>query len=146
MSQTDTELRLERRYDAPADRVFEAWTNPEVLRRWWAAGPDWECPQAEVDLRVGGRYRLAMRNPEGETHVVVGEYTAISAPDHLAYTWAWEGGDAAETLVSVDFRPDGDGTTVVLTHTGFPDERAREMHAHGWTGCLDNLGARVLKP
>ena len=144
MSETGTEMRLERRFDAPVERVFEAWTSPEVLRRWWAARPDFDCPEAEVDLRVGGRYRLAMRSAEGETRVVAGEYTAVAPPERLAYTWAWEGGEMGDTLVTVEFHPDGDGTRVVLTHSGFPDEREREMHGHGWAGCLDNLASRVL--
>ena len=56
-------LRIERAFDAPAERVFEAWTSEEVLRRWLHAGPDWETPTADVDLRVGGAIRIVMRGP-----------------------------------------------------------------------------------
>jgi uncharacterized protein YndB with AHSA1/START domain len=145
MTETATALRLERGYAAAPERVFDAWTNPEVLRRWWAAGPDWECPEADVDLRVGGRYRLAMRTPAGETHVVGGEYTEIERPGRLVYTWAWEDGDGTESRVTVEFRADGDGTTVVITHAGLSSEESRDQHAHGWAACLDNLGRRVLE-
>jgi uncharacterized protein YndB with AHSA1/START domain len=58
-------LRLERTFNAPAQAVFDAWTSPEVLRRWWPAGPDWDTPVAEVDVRVGGKLRLVMRRPDG---------------------------------------------------------------------------------
>jgi uncharacterized protein YndB with AHSA1/START domain len=54
-------VRIERTFDAPAEAVFDAWTRPEVMRRWWHAGPDWETPEAEVDLRVGGKVRVVMR-------------------------------------------------------------------------------------
>jgi uncharacterized protein YndB with AHSA1/START domain len=143
------ELQLSRRFAAPRERVFDAWTSPEVLRRWWAAGGDWACPLAEVDLREGGRYRLAMQNPEGEVRTVAGEYVEVNRPGRLAYTWAWEledGSTGAETLVGVDFRTDGDGTEVVLTHRGFADEEAKAMHEHGWEGCLANLERRVFAP
>ena len=56
-------LQIERTFDATAAVVFEAWTSAEVLRRWLHAGPDWETPVAEVDLRVGGALRIVMRDP-----------------------------------------------------------------------------------
>ena len=144
-TQTETTLHLERTFEAPPERVFDAWTNPEVLRRWWAAGPDFETPLAEVDLRPGGRYRLSMRNPAtGDVFTVFGEYREVRRPERLAYTWTWEHSDGEESLVEVDFRPEGDGTSVVLTHSGLVGEESRQRHAHGWEACLDNLAGRVL--
>lgn len=139
-----TALRLERSFDAPRERVFAAWTDPELLRRWWAAGPDWDTPDAQVDLRVGGRYRLSMRNPEsGDVHTVAGEYAEIAPPERLVYTWAWEG-MGGDSRVEVEFLAEGERTTVVVTHTGLADDTDRHNHAHGWNACLDNLAARVL--
>jgi uncharacterized protein YndB with AHSA1/START domain len=143
---TGTAVRLERSFNAPRERVFDAWTEPEVLRRWWAAGADWDTPHAEVDLREGGRYRLSMRNPEnGETHTVGGEYVEVSPPERLVYTWAWEGGDSPESRVTVDFAEDSGRTTVVVLHEGLPGDEARAMHEQGWVGCLENLRSRVLE-
>jgi uncharacterized protein YndB with AHSA1/START domain len=150
VSDSPTTLKLERAFEAPPEAVFDAWTDPEVLRRWWAAGPDWDTPVAEVDLRVGGRYRLSMRNPEsGDVHTVVGEYKEVERPERLAYTWAWEGepseqSGSEDTLVTVEFAERDGGTALVLTHTGFATEQSREQHAHGWVACLDNLRSRVL--
>jgi uncharacterized protein YndB with AHSA1/START domain len=139
-----TVLRLERRFAAPPERVFDAWTDPELLRRWFHVGPDWDTPSAEVDLREGGRYRIAMREPNsGDVHAVLGEYSEIKRPHRLVYTWAWEAEEGspmgAESHVTVEFAADGDGTQVVLTHTGFPSEENRDQHAHGWEGCLASL-------
>ena len=143
MSTTETVLRLTRRFDAPPERVFDAWTDPELLRRWFHAGQYWTTPDADVDLRPGGRYRLAMRTEEGDIHAVVGEYREVTRPNRLVYTWAWEGPAdsemAAESLVTVEFKGDGGGTAVELTHTGFPSDDNRDQHAHGWEGCLANL-------
>jgi len=149
MNVQSEQLRLERSFAAPREEVFRAWTEPEVLRRWWAAAPDWESTRAEVDVRVGGRYRLSMRDPQsGDEHTVGGEYVEIDPPARLVYTWTWEGGDAdspgAGSTVTVEFLEDGERTTVVLTHDGIADERSRDQHAQGWTGCLDNLGTRVF--
>jgi len=139
-----SELRLSRRFDAAPERVFEAWTDPVVLRRWWAAHPDWDSPAAEADARPGGSYRLAMTDTSsGETRTVGGQYTIVEPPSRLVYTWRWEG-MPTESLVTVEFHPDGDGTRVELHQAGFPDEHDRDMHADGWGGCLDNLARRVF--
>jgi uncharacterized protein YndB with AHSA1/START domain len=143
-------LRAERTFDAPREAVFAAWTNPEVLRRWWASEPGWQSPSAEVDLRVGGRYRLSMGDPHsGAVHTVAGEYTEVRPPEHLAYTWAWEGDPpemegSAGTLVTVEFAENDGRTTVTVVHTGFATEQARDLHTGGWGGCLDSLGRRVF--
>jgi uncharacterized protein YndB with AHSA1/START domain len=140
-------LSLEHTFEAPREAVFAAWTDPEVLRRWWAAGPDWDTPEAAVDLRVGGRYRLAMHDPgSGDVHVVGGEYTEVLPPERLVYTWTWEHDSpgSAGSVVTVVFRDDGTRTTVLLTHTGFADAAAVARHEHGWAAVMDSLERRVF--
>jgi len=136
-------VRLERTYDAPAAAVFDAWTNPEVLRRWWKADPAYDPAQVELDLRVGGGYRLSMHDPRsGETLTVFGEYRVVQPPERLVYSWTWEGtGPYAghESLVTVDFRAEGERTTVVIEHAGLLDDPSRTAHGHGWRGVLDSL-------
>jgi uncharacterized protein YndB with AHSA1/START domain len=145
---TDSALRVERTFEAPREAVFDAWTNPEVLRRWWGAGPDWETPVAEVDLREGGSYRLTMRDPEsGMTPTVGGEYREIRRPERLVYTWAWEdmpGSQTETSLVTVEFEETDGRTTVTLVHSGLTSDGSRERHEHGWNACLDNLATRVF--
>jgi uncharacterized protein YndB with AHSA1/START domain len=142
-----TSLELERTYHASAEEVFDAWTDPEVLRRWWAADPAWRTPAVEVDLRPGGRYRLSMEDPSrGAVHTVVGEYLDVERPARLRYTWQWEqGGETGPaSTVEVRFLTDGARTTVVLRHTGLQSPESRERHRHGWEGCLESLRARVF--
>lgn len=142
-------LRLERTFAASPEEVFDAWTNPVVLERWWAARPTWTSPGCEVDLRVGGRYTLRMRDDEsGEVYVVAGEYREVDRPRRLVYTWCWEGTDGLRpgevSIVSVEFRADGAGTTVVLEHSELASEESRARHAAGWEGSLENLARRVF--
>jgi uncharacterized protein YndB with AHSA1/START domain len=137
-----TTLRVERTLDAPAEDVFDAWTNPEVLRRWWGIDPSHRVPVAEVDLRVGGAYRLAMERPDGTMHTVQGEYREVSRPERLAYTWAWveeDGSTGHVSTVTVRFRGAGARTTVVIEHSELPSAESRERHAHGWSASLTNL-------
>jgi uncharacterized protein YndB with AHSA1/START domain len=150
MSETDaTVLRLQRTFEASAEEVFDAWTNPEVLRRWWAAGDDWNTPVAEVDLRVGGHYRLSMEDPAtGARHTVGGEYREVRRPQRLIYTWCWElqdGGLGETSTVTVEFRGEDGLTTVAIEHTGLPSVDSRDRHGHGWGACLKNLQTRVFQ-
>jgi|HubBroStandDraft_3_1064219.scaffolds.fasta_scaffold01498_5 uncharacterized protein YndB with AHSA1/START domain len=141
----ETSLRIERAYDATPAEVFDAWTTPEVLRRWWAVHPEGKTPVADVDLRVGGRYRLSMEAPDGERHTVQGEYLELARPHRLVYSWQWEldaGGLGPVSTVTVEFRADGERTTVVLEHTGLPDAAARDRHAQGWATCMEIFGER----
>ena len=141
-------FRLERTFAAAQEQVFDAWTNPEVLKRWWAAAPTWSSPGCDVDLRVGGRYVLRMLSDDGELHVVGGEYCEVARPHRLVYTWCWQGDGGLHpghvSLVTVEFRDDGATTTVVLEHSGFASVESRERHGGGWTGTLDNLEQRIF--
>jgi uncharacterized protein YndB with AHSA1/START domain len=138
-------LRLERTFNAPAKAVFAAWTSPELLRRWWPSGPNWETPVAEVDVRVGGGLRLVMRSPDGEEFGGRGEYVEIDPPKRLVFTWTWDGHEGHEgtQLVEVEFREEDGTTTVVLTNRGLRDEESKRTHREGWEASFDNL-ERVL--
>lgn len=139
-------LRLTRQFAAPPDKVFKAWTQPETLKRWCAPG-EMTTPVAEVDLRVGGRYRIHMRGPDGTLHRVTGIYQEVDPPRRVVYTWAWEEKpEEGETLVTVEFRDRGGRTEVVLIHERFPNEAVRDSHASGWAGCLAKLGPVVSAP
>jgi uncharacterized protein YndB with AHSA1/START domain len=141
-------LRIERTFRAPAQAVFDAWTSTEVLRRWWPAGPDWDTPVAELDVRVGGKLRLVMRRPDGQEFGGSGEYLEITPPERLVFTWTWDGQEEQEgrQLVEVDFKDGPDETTtVVLTNRGLRDEESRRSHGEGWQASFDNLD-RVLVP
>ena len=138
-------LRLERTFKAQVEVVFEAWTSPQLLRRWWPAGPEWETPVAEVDARVGGRLRLVMRNPSGE-EFGGGEYIEISPPHRVVFTWTWDGheGHRGTQLIEVELEERDDRTTrLVLTNRGLEDEEAKRLHREGWELSFDNL-ERVL--
>ena len=137
-------LHIERTFQAPAERVFDAWTSEEVMRRWWQAGHDWETTEAEVDLRVGGAVRVVMRDPAKDVeHGGGGTYTEVDPPRRLAFTWTWDG-DTTRTLIEIDFEERDGMTTVRFTHRDLFDEQALRAHEDGWTTLFDNL-ERVLQ-
>ena len=134
---------IERTYDAPAERVFDAWTSAEVVRRWWRALHHFEVSDAEVDPRVGGVIRVVMHDPRKQLdHGGGGTYTEVDRPNRLAFTWVWDNDpEGRRTLIEIDFSERASRTTVSFSHTLlFSAEMARD-HEEGWSGVLDELGA-----
>jgi uncharacterized protein YndB with AHSA1/START domain len=140
---TECVLILRRIYDAPVDRVWQAWTDPKALAKWYLAGDDHIIHYAEADVRVGGEYRVAFGPPGKPPYVEIGHYDAVVPLKRLAFraTVAVDDADRAAGLahaetVVVEFIDLGDGRTqLVLTDTG-PDSW---KSAEGWLPCLESL-------
>jgi uncharacterized protein YndB with AHSA1/START domain len=136
-------VRIERVFAASAERVFDAWTSPEVMRRWLHPGPDWATPEAEVDLRVGGKVRVVMRRPDGTEAEARGEYTLIDRPHRLAMRWTFYDDPANEQLIELSFSDFDGSTTVEMLNSDISTGERRDRQDEGWRGCLDQL-ARLL--
>jgi uncharacterized protein YndB with AHSA1/START domain len=135
-------LTITRKLPAPPERCFRAWTDPQALKHWFGPG-DREVLLAETDARVGGRFRIVMRAPGGEEHDVSGVFREVVANRKLVFTWAWLSTPEHQSLVTLEFAPEGAATALTLTHQQFADEAARDRHHTGWTGSLDKLAAFV---
>ena len=136
-------VRIERTFTASAEDVFDAWTSPEVMRRWFHCAHDWETPEAEVDLRVGGKVRIVMRQPDGSEAEASGEYTLIDRPHRLAMTWTFQDDPSNEQLMELSFSESEGATRVLLVNSGISTDGRRDAQDWGWNGCLDEL-ARAL--
>lgn len=137
-------LEIRRTFDAPAEQVFEALRDPELLRQW-AAPDEHRTVAVEMDFREGGSYRRRMRFPDGSAHVLSGEYRKIDPPRRLVYTYRWETMPAAlDTLVEIDLVERAGRTELRLVHSGFEAEETADDHRGGWESCLDQL-AKLLE-
>jgi len=144
----ESTVRLEQVVPAVVDEVFEAWTDPQLMTSWLAPSDDFTTPIAEVDLCVGGHYRIGMKHKDRpEPHIASGQYCRIKPCQSLSFTWAWDSpkADARETQLTLEFRPAGDATHLTLIHERFRDERTRDDHATGWKGCLERLARKLGK-
>jgi uncharacterized protein YndB with AHSA1/START domain len=137
---SDTSLEVRRTIAAPRERVFQAWTRPEDVKKWAAPG-EMTTPVAEVDLRVGGKYRIEMQAPNGARHVASGVYREVTPPKRLVYTWGWEDSSVKDSVVTVEFQDRGKSTEVILRHERLPDADSRARHTEGWTECMEKFVA-----
>jgi uncharacterized protein YndB with AHSA1/START domain len=131
-------LVVTRNYSAPIERVFAAWTDASQLSQWFGPSDEYTSV-ADIDLRVGGNYRIAVHHVGGNVHTVIGTYQIIDPPKKLAFTWNWDGSPAPDTLVTIDFTPQGNSTEVKVTHEKFLDTDSRDKHNQGWAGGLNRL-------
>lgn len=132
-------VRIERTFAAPAEEVFDAWTSPEVMRRWFHCEPDWDTPVAHVDLRVGGQVRVVMRTPGGTEVEARGEFTRIDRPYRLVITWTFDDDPSNKQLIELSFSESEGSTTVLLVNSRISTDKRRDEQARGWQGCLDEL-------
>lgn len=135
------QLHFQRTVAAPRERVFELWTKPEHIKRWFG-GFETEVERVELDLRPGGSYRIAVKVEQGVS-LFTGEFVTVEPPERLVYTWRTEGGSpgSTTTTVEVTFTARGDRTDIELTHAGFVEPQVQELHAKGWQACFEALAS-----
>ena len=133
-------LTLKRRINAIPEKVYAAWTDPEKIARWFGpAEVKAGSVQADIDLRVGGRYRISFEAGDGEYFQVGGVYREVIPGARIAFSWAWYSTPERESQVTVSLQPDGGGTLLTLHHEQFFDEAARDGHGRGWNDLFDKL-------
>ena len=137
-------VTVKRRIAAPAQRIFDAWLDPASLAEWMrpcSATP--KRSDVKVDAREGGAFEIVMHVPSGPVRHT-GIYQTIDAPRRLVFTWNSPHAGQNDSLVTVEFIPDGQATEIVLTHERLPKE-AVSAHTGGWTEIIESL-AQQLTP
>lgn len=134
---TELTLTVERTIAAPRETLFNAWLDPEMLRRFMLPGEGVTVPVAKTDPVEGGRFEIVMQ--AGDNPIPhAGTYREISPHDRIVFTWE-SPYSTDDSEVTLEFAPDGDGTKVTLTHVRFPSAESRDNHEAGWTRILASL-------
>ena len=144
-SREDTQDRLviRRLIPAPREDVFAAWTDPESIKHWMCPG-DIVTAEAQLDLRVGGSFRIVMKGRDREVEHT-GVYRVIERPSKLAFTWVSRHTNFQPSLVTVELFDRSDQCELVLTHERLPGTEAVEAHRSGWTQIVERLAAHLGK-
>jgi uncharacterized protein YndB with AHSA1/START domain len=146
---SDRELVLARILDAPRENVYRAWTEPELLKQWFAPKP-WSTPHAELDVRAGGTDLIVMADPDGNEFPSSGVFLEVVPNEKLvftdAYTKAWEPAEKPFMSVVLTFEDAGDNKTRYIARVSHWNAADREAHEkmgfhEGWGQCADQLEA-----
>lgn len=133
-------LNLVRNYPVAPEKVWRAWTDPQAVRKWWGPTPGEPVSLAELDVRVGGRFRIVFGGADGRMHECAGEYREVVRNRKLVFTWSWPRTTPERiSVVTIVFKAVDGGTELDFLHEQFFDEKARDDHKRGWSGLLDKL-------
>ena len=133
-------LTIERLFKASQQAVYEAWTQKEALTQWFAPTKEMSTIMHQMELKVGGQYRVEMLEPDGTSHMTRGEYVVLNPFEQIAFTWKWESDEmVVDSLVTIDLIEEGDATKMILTHDRLGSQHSVDLHNEGWTGCIEQL-------
>jgi uncharacterized protein YndB with AHSA1/START domain len=137
-------LEIVRVIKASRQRVFDAWTRPEMIRQWFGPAISTKAPEVAADARVDGEYGITMHgSPAPEiperTIRVKGRYTRVEPYDALAFTWDAEFAPGEVCLVTITLKDVEGGTEMRLVQEGFTQDATRDGHLSGWTVGLDKM-------
>jgi uncharacterized protein YndB with AHSA1/START domain len=134
---TKDHLQVTRILPATREKLFEAWTRAEILKRWFCP-EDCSISHMDASVKLGGRYSVSMIC-NGKDFTAYGHYQEILLNQKLVFTHGWAGPDRVETLVTVEFRQIEGGTELTLTQERFLDPDEVVSHQEGWISALENL-------
>ena len=142
-------LTLRKTLPCSPEQAFRAWTDPEQFQQWFVAMPGMTV-KAQMDVRLGGRYRISCARAGEPTKFVGGEFLVVEPPRRLEYTWIWEKEAMPEwkdrSVVRLAFNPiEGGRTELVLTHDHISDAEDRSDHREGWTKILDSMAEALAR-
>ncbi len=131
-------LTVSKNLNASVADVWNAWTNPEEIAKWWLPEGFSESAPSEVDLRVGGEFKLHMQPPEGDAFYAHGIFKEIVPNSKIKSTWLWSTSDE-KTELTIEFNEVGDGTEIVILHEFLADEEEKNKQTVGCVGMIDRI-------
>ena len=135
---------IERLYNAPVKLVWSIWTEPEFIKLWFGSDPHGTVLSADIDLSVGGKYKISFQDSNGSIHTAFGVYREIFRFSKLRYTWEWESETGHISEVIVEFIPKEEKTLSILTHANL---NPNSIHGYldGWNGTLDKIVKKIIE-
>lgn len=135
---------IERLFNAPVNLVWLIWTEPEFIKIWFGSDPNGTVLSADIDLSVGGKYRISFKDSDNSMHTAFGEYLEVSEFLKLHYTWEWESEAGHISDVVVEFIPQAEKTLLILKHSNL---NPNSIHGYydGWNGALDKIVKKVIE-
>jgi uncharacterized protein YndB with AHSA1/START domain len=143
MIQENAVLMVQRKINVSAERLFDAWTKPELMKKWFHVAADWTTPVAEADLKIGGFWKIQMAQPDGVIYPSFGKYKVIDRPHKLVFTWHPLAKEDYETIVTVLFKKISENETeITLINEGLRSELQTGLD--GFFELLERFDERLI--
>ena len=138
------EIRVERLFDADIKLLWKAWTDPQLIKLWFGSDPNGTVEKVEIDLRIGGSYRITFKDSDQSEHSCKGKFLSIQEYTMLKYSWEWESEPGHIAELTVNFQAVGNKTKIVLEHKNL-NPASHHAYAKGWNGGFDKIERMLVQ-
>jgi uncharacterized protein YndB with AHSA1/START domain len=140
----NTKIEIERIFDAEVELLWDIWTEPGYIAQWFGSDPFGIVQRVDIDLMVGGKFRIQFSDSDRSVHTARGEYLNIDKYKNLKMTWEWESEPNRVSELNVDFISMNDKTKIVLTHSNLIFETVHN-YEFGWNGAFNKIDSKIIK-
>lgn len=137
-------VKIKRLFNAPVNLLWSIWTEPTFVKQWFGSDENGTVILANIDLAVGGKYKISFMDSDGSNHTAFGEFIEIVPFSKLLYTWQWESELGYISNLQIDFIQQQENTLLVLEHFNL-NPNSIHGHLEGWNGALDKIVKKILK-
>jgi uncharacterized protein YndB with AHSA1/START domain len=138
-------IRVSWNFPHPPSKVWQAWTDPAIIKLWFGSDPNGKVLNTKIDIWVNGSFSVTFANSDGTEFTAQGNYKEIDEPKRLAFTWGWENQPEVDELVTLDFSPDGDGTLMTFEQSNIDPETTLHNYEEGWRSTFQKLDKALEK-
>jgi uncharacterized protein YndB with AHSA1/START domain len=135
---------IERLFDAPVTLVWAIWTEPKFIKMWFGSDPNGTVLSADIDLSIGGRYKISFQDSDGTIHTAFGEYVELTEFSKLHCTWEWESEAGHVSHLIVELIPKGEKTLLILTHSNL-NPNSIHGYTEGWNGTMNKIVKKIIE-
>lgn len=137
-------IKIERHFSQTPEQLWEAWTDPEIIKLWFGSDPNGTGLDAVLDVRVGGTYAVTFANANGDEYTAQGIYQIVELHKKLLFTWGWKDEPHIKEMVAVQFQPESTGTLMTFEHLDI-DANTSHNYEKGWRTTFDKLEKALKK-
>jgi uncharacterized protein YndB with AHSA1/START domain len=131
-------IKIERHFSAAPQKLWQAWTDPQIVKLWFGSDPNGTVSDAVLNVRVGGSFAVTFHNSTAEEYTAQGIYQQVELHQRLVFTWGWKNQPHIKELVAVQFQAEGDGTMMTFEHLDI-DANTSHNYEIGWRTTFDKL-------
>lgn len=133
-----TSVQLTRHFTAAPEKIWRAWTDPEIVRLWFGSDPKGVVSQAMLDVQPGGKFEISFRDSDQMEHTCSGIYATVHTGTELAFSWQWKSEPQVESFVTVVLTADSHGTRMDFEHSRLV-HASQHDYSNGWQRTFDKL-------
>lgn len=142
-SQSNSFIRIERFFSEPSQKIWQAWTDPKIVKSWFGSDPKGTVQEASLDVRLDGKFEVTFTNSDGTQYTCKGRYLEIKQDQKLVFSWTWKDRPDTVELVTVLLQPEKNGTLMLFEHANI-DSGTTHNYEIGWNSTFGKL-ERTLK-